>query len=104
MSLMFNNFMGVLIYGVPIYGCFLITMVWRASARIQNIQNLPKILCAIGAISFAVSDGLIAFNKFYSPIEYSDISIMLTYYVAQLGITLSILDHEVMPKSSVKSN
>lgn len=102
--LMFNNFTGVLVYGVPIYGCFLMTMVWRANARIQGIQNLPKLFCAIGAVSFAVSDGIIAFNKFYTPIGHSDTLIMLTYYVAQLGITLSVTDHEVMPKSSAKSN
>lgn len=103
-SLMFKNFEGVLVYGVPIYGYFLTTMVWRANSRTQGTRNLPKLLGAIGGILFAISDGVIAFNKFYAPIEYSGAYIMVTYYIAQLGITLSTLDHDLMPKSSVKNN
>ncbi|CRK91658.1 CLUMA_CG005308, isoform A, partial [Clunio marinus] len=104
LSLMFKNMEGILIFAVPIYCILLLTMGWRANARLQNLQNLPKLFTAIGAILFIISDGLIAFNMFYAPVKYSGILIMSTYYMAQLGITLSILDHDVTPKSTVKSN
>lgn len=95
MSVMFKNFEGILLFGVPIYSALLLSMCWRANARIQ-ITNLPKILAAIGGVCFVASDSLIAFDMFYSPIEHSKIWVMSTYYIAQMGITLSILDHEVM--------
>lgn len=100
---MFKNFDEILKYGVPFYSTLLLTMMWRALSRIQS-NNLLKVICAIGSVFFVVSDGIIAFNMFYTPIKYSRIIIMSTYYFAQLCITLSILDHEVKPKTSLKSN
>jgi uncharacterized membrane protein YhhN len=78
-------------------------MAWRANARVTSACNLPKLFAAIGGISFVVSDALIAFDKFYTPIEHSKIMVMVTYYVAQLGFTLATLDHELLTKKSVKS-
>jgi uncharacterized membrane protein YhhN len=45
----------------------------------------------VGAISFVVSDSLLAINKFYEPIERSSFLIMLTYLVAQYLIVVGIL-------------
>jgi uncharacterized membrane protein YhhN len=45
----------------------------------------------VGAISFVVSDSLLAINKFYEPIEKSSFLIMLTYLVAQYLIVVGIL-------------
>jgi YhhN family len=47
---------------------------------------------AIGGFVFAVSDSLIAIDMFYSKIPHAKVLIMVTYYIAQFGITLSILD------------
>lgn len=101
---MFENFDDILVFGVPFYCALLLTMAWRAIARVQSNQNLPKVFCAVGAILFVISDSIIAFNLFYSPIQYSQVYVMITYYTAQLGIVLSILDHEIKTKSSVKKN
>lgn len=101
---MFKNFDEILVYGVPFYSALLLTMMWRALSRVQ-FNNLPKVISAIGAVFFVVSDGVIAFSMFYAPIQYARIIIMSTYYIAQLCITLSILDHQVIrSKSAVKSN
>lgn len=101
---MFNNFEGILIVGVPVYCTLLITMVWRSNARV-SASNLPRLLCGIGGVVFMISDGIIAFDKFYNPIPNAKYLIMSTYYFAQLGITLSILDHELIKtKKSTKSN
>lgn len=101
---MFNNLPGVLVYGVPVYVTFLLTMAWRASARVEDFKNLPKIFGALGGFIFVISDSLIAFDIFYAPIKYSKLLIISTYYIAQLGITLTVLDHEKMAKRVKKSN
>lgn len=44
-----------------------------------------------GAISFIVSDTLIAVNKFLLPFAQADLAIMLTYYLAQLLIFQGLL-------------
>lgn len=62
---------------------------------------MPVLLCAIGAVLFIISDSLIAVDKFFVPLTYRTSLIMITYYLAQLGITLSIL--EIKPETSVKS-
>lgn len=100
---MFKNFEGILIYGVPIYCSLLTTMVWRANARLTNWSNLPRALCAVASFYFMFSDAIIAFDKFYTPIKYAKYYIMPTYYVAQLGITLSVLDHELTTKIAKKT-
>lgn len=92
LAVLFKNITGVLLYGIPIYCSLLLTMAWRSVARIENFSSFLQILCGIGGISFAISDTLIAFSMFYGHIPYSKILIMSTYYFAQFGITLSILD------------
>lgn len=100
---MFKNFEGILVFGVPVYCTLLISMVWRSNARVTT-SNLPRLICGIGSIIFLISDGIIAFDKFYQPIPNAKYLIMPTYYIAQLFITLSILDHELVKiKKSTKS-
>ena len=43
-----------------------------------------------GAVCFVLSDSLLAFNKFYAPIEFAGIAIMLTYGIAQLLIAAGV--------------
>lgn len=100
---MFKNLDGILLFGVPIYCILLMTTGWRAAARVQSTQNLPKLICAFGAIMFCISDFLIAFNKFYMPITHAQILVMVTYYAAQFGLAMSTIDHEVLMKSPSKS-
>lgn len=70
-------------------------MVWRAVARVQLFEDLwtwTKLCSCGGGILFALSDFIIGFNMFVSPIPYSNMLIMVTYYAAQLGIALSVVD------------
>ncbi|CAG9809048.1 unnamed protein product [Chironomus riparius] len=91
-AIIFKSFKGIFIVAIPIYSLLLETMVWRAFARVINIKSLPQICCAIGALLFIISDSLIAVNMFLLPIHNAQVLIMITYYLAQLGITLSVLD------------
>lgn len=86
---------GVLVVGVPLYGILLITMAWRAIARVQFFGDLwtwTKLCSCAGGIVFAISDILIGFHHFHHPIPHSQALIMVTYYAAQLGIALSVVD------------
>ncbi|KFM64814.1 Lysoplasmalogenase-like protein TMEM86A, partial [Stegodyphus mimosarum] len=70
-------------------------MVWRAVARVQLFEDLwtwTKLCSCGGGILFAISDFILGFNMFHSPIPYSHIVVMITYYAAQLGIALSVVD------------
>lgn len=77
----------------------LLSMLWRAVSRLQILnckKNLEwswtKICCSIGALFFVISDLILSFDLFICDIPYSHPVIMLTYYVAQLGISLSVID------------
>ncbi|XP_012523541.1 lysoplasmalogenase-like protein TMEM86A [Monomorium pharaonis] len=86
---------GVLVIGVPIYTILVTTMAWRAIARVQFFEELwtwTKLCSCIGGICFLISDTLLGFHNFHNPLPYAQVSIMLTYYAAQLGITLSTVD------------
>ncbi|XP_063705251.1 lysoplasmalogenase TMEM86A [Culicoides brevitarsis] len=95
-SLFYMNLPTILQMGLPIYGVLLLTMCWRALARATDnpcdMKNFPKLACALGAVLFVISDSLIAFDKFYIPLSFAQLAIMITYYAAQLGITLSIVE------------
>lgn len=44
-----------------------------------------------GAVSFMISDSLIAINKFLTPLPLSGLAVMSTYYLAQLLLVTGIL-------------
>ncbi|KAK9752421.1 YhhN family [Popillia japonica] len=85
---------GVLIAGVPLYSIILSTMVWRAIARLydEQVRTWSKLFTALGAISFAVSDAVIGVDRFMFRINQSQALVMFTYYAAQLGLALSVVD------------
>jgi uncharacterized membrane protein YhhN len=71
-----------LLLPVFLYMTALTTMGWRASARNASKESLQ--LSTIGAVSFLVSDGLIALTQFKNlGLPYPQIWIMVTYYAAQ---------------------
>lgn len=72
----------VRIYAIVISFMFLIAM---HMLFIRN-RDAGRIMMA-GALLFVISDSILAFNKFYSPISYAGLLIMGTYGLAQLFIT-----------------
>jgi len=106
-SIFYNNLPPILQIGLPIYGFLLLTMCWRAIARVNspsNFKHFPKLACAIGAILFVISDSLIACDKFYIPLSFAPLSIMATYYAAQFGITLGIVELDNKRKGQTMNN
>ncbi len=53
-------------------------------------QLLTITYVSIGAILFAISDTVLAFNKFYKKFSFAEPIILSTYFVAQLMFTMSI--------------
>ena len=89
---------GVMIYLGLLYCVLIAFMAWRAIARVQFFDDLwtwSKLCGCAGALCFMVSDFVIAANKFRGPVPYSHPIIMVTYYAAQFGIALSVVDSQV---------
>ncbi|XP_037076715.1 lysoplasmalogenase-like protein TMEM86A [Pollicipes pollicipes] len=85
---------GVFVVGLPLYALALITMVWRAIARVQLLEDFwtwTKLCSCIGGICFVISDTLIGFHVFYGA-PYIQAAVMVLYYAAQMGIALSVVD------------
>ncbi|XP_013097452.1 lysoplasmalogenase-like protein TMEM86A isoform X1 [Stomoxys calcitrans] len=102
-GLVFNRLEGVLIAGLPIYGCLLLTMCWRSLARAVDQKSSLFIFCAIGSILFVLSDSMIAIDMFLLKIPYARLWIMITYYLAQFAIALSTAT-ELSKKKSGKTS
>lgn len=78
---------------VRIYGVVLSFMLMLALHTLLGKNKKAGWLMATGAILFVISDSTLAFNKFYSPINYGDLIVMLTYGVAQLLITMGSVEY-----------
>ncbi len=60
------------------------------STMLQTAIMSRNVSAAIGALFFVISDSILAWNKFVSPLSASSEWIMATYFTAQLLIALSI--------------
>jgi uncharacterized membrane protein YhhN len=76
---------------VALYVIVISTMLWRAAARLgaPGVPQRSGQLGLIGAILFTASDSVLAFNLFVTPVPLADVIIMVTYWLGQLGISLS---------------
>ena len=75
-----------LIVPAAVYCILIGCMLWRALVRFQRYGGL---MSATGAVMFYLSDSLLAINKFRHRIVYGEALIMITYYTAQLFITVA---------------
>jgi uncharacterized membrane protein YhhN len=61
------------------------------SAMVATALATGNWLAGAGAVLFATSDSMIAWNRFVRPFRAADIAIMVTYHVAQALLVLSLL-------------
>ncbi len=88
---------------VTIYTIIIAMMAWRAIARFNLRGEIPwrKVYAAIGAILFILSDSILGINKFIWKMPNEKEMIMIPYYLAQMGIALSVINSRlVTPKPS----
>jgi uncharacterized membrane protein YhhN len=78
--------LGAMRVPVVVYAAVICTMMWRAAAT----AGLPGGWTALaGAVLFAASDTLIAFDRFLRPLPQARYAIMALYWAGQLLIALS---------------
>ncbi|MFM8973030.1 MAG: lysoplasmalogenase [Actinomycetota bacterium] len=61
------------------------------SAMVVSASASGNGLAALGAVTFAASDTLIAWNRFVRPFRASGVAIMVTYHLAQLALVVSLV-------------
>lgn len=83
--------LGDMLIPVIIYMIVILSMSTTAFLRKDIANTLSYKLVFIGAIFFMISDSILALNKFYQPIPLSNISIMVTYALAQYLIVIGVL-------------
>ena len=95
-----NGNLGDMFIPVIIYMLVILSMATAAYLRKDKVNILSYGLVFFGALFFLISDSILALNKFYVPLNYSDYSIMITYALAQYLIVIGILKlkHEVFLK------
>ncbi|XP_035674898.1 lysoplasmalogenase-like protein TMEM86A [Branchiostoma floridae] len=80
---------------VAIYVVLISSMTLSAAARLRQAATLPRLSACAGAVLFAISDFILAVDKFRTPLPYPRVSNMATYFTAQLLIALSVMENRV---------
>ena len=90
---------------VAVYVAVICTMMWRAAARVGSPGTpvLAATLGLAGAVAFAASDTLIAWNRFAAPLRGVRWPIMLLYWLGQSGIAASAVLGCGMLRAQVKT-
>ena len=76
---------------VMIYVAVISIMLWRAASRVK-MPGVPVFSAwagLVGALFFVFSDSVLAFRLFETPIQLGGAVVIVTYWLGQLGITLS---------------
>ena len=95
MFITINKQLDSLLIPVVIYMVAILVMVISAYLRKGAVNYFSFTLVLLGALFFLVSDSLIALNKFYKPITYPTISIMITYAIAQYCIIIGLIKNKI---------
>ena len=79
-------FLGALWFPVLVYAV-VITLMLVSSVHAYRLRSQPfGVICVAGTLLFAVSDSILATNRFVLPFAYAPLFIMLTYGIAQFLI------------------
>lgn len=83
--------LGGLVIPVIIYAVVISTMLYMAYLLSFYRANPTSAYLLTGAISFILSDSILAFNKFYHPMPIAGFLIMVTYLYAQWALVKSCI-------------
>jgi len=86
--------LGALALPVPFYVLAICAMMWRAAARVGRASSASAAAGLAGAVSFGISDSLIAWDRFLAKIGGVLVPVMLFYWLGQAGIAFAALDKE----------
>jgi uncharacterized membrane protein YhhN len=104
--LVLRNGLGPMALPVGVYVAVICTMMWRAAARLGDPASpaTGPWLGLAGALAFAVSDTLIAFDRFHAPIPGAALPIMVLYWLGQWGIAASAASGYDILRSEVNTS
>lgn len=80
--------LGAMKYPVILYILVISAMLYSGLNMDMQLGSITYI--SIGAILFAISDTILAFNKFYKIFSFAEPIILSTYFIAQLLFAMSI--------------
>ncbi|MGY8913701.1 MAG: lysoplasmalogenase, partial [Flavobacteriales bacterium] len=83
--------LGIIKIPVALYILAILIMVIMAYRRKIKVSGSSFLLVFIGALSFIISDSLLAINKFLIPLPYSNFLVMGTYAIAQYLIIKGLI-------------
>ncbi len=83
--------LGDMLLPVLVYMLVILGMSTSAYMRQKKEAIASYNWVCIGALLFMISDSILALNKFYQPVAWSAVSIMLTYALAQYCIVIGVL-------------
>ena len=85
--------MNCLVYPVVIYGLVVSLMLYAAMSTISdhNWDIGAAFLVTIGAFLFWLSDLMLAWNKFVSPLKTSSILIVAAYQIGQISLIAGVI-------------
>lgn len=94
--LVHNLWIGLHDLKIPVvaYTLVIMAMFLHALRRMGATNQTSFILLTSGALLFMVSDSLLAYNLFGSPLPYASLMIMCTYLAAQFLIVKGVLKHQ----------
>lgn len=89
--LMATGDVGGMLGPVYLYILVITTMLWRAACRLDapSATRFSAWAGLAGAILFVISDSILAFRLFGTPIQLGGAAVMVTYWLGQSGIALS---------------
>ena len=89
---LYPNLKSYLILPSFIYCVLLSVVLWRGLIVLGSVSSATHkhFAAGIGAISYYISDLILSINLFAVKVPYGDYLIMITYYIAQLLLLLSV--------------
>ena len=76
---------------VTAYVITILLMAWQALGRWSILTNSGALLAALGAISFAISDSVLALDRFRAEFRSARLIVLTTYWGAQWLIAMSVV-------------
>ena len=75
---------------VVAYTLVLTVFLWQAGGRAWTLAGDSATIAFFGAVLFVASDSILAYDRFVKGFKFAGVFIMLTYWMAQVFIALSI--------------
>jgi uncharacterized membrane protein YhhN len=82
--------LGKLKVPVMLYTIIIALMGWQALNRLIEAGDIKSVFAAAGALLFMASDSILAINKFRYSFHHAQLLLLITYFLAQWLIALSV--------------